>query len=172
MLRNPQVAPVVAAEVKVGRLFEGRRDALAELAALGVKWRGRAGAPGRRMAHGQLVGVRPADGKNFQLGQVRWLMATDAGDLYCGVKLLPGLPLAAAVRGAGVGATEERYVQAVALAAVPALEAPPTLVTAPGWFKPKRVIEAAIGKPLRLRLLEVLERGTDFERLSYEVLPE
>jgi len=34
------------------------------------------------------------------------------------------------------------------------------------------VIEAAIGKPLRLRLLEVLERGTDFERLSYEVLPE
>jgi cyclic-di-GMP-binding protein len=143
---------------------------LEDESAQGLKMRRRAGTPGRRMAHGQLVGVRPADGKNFQLGQVRWLMATDAGELYCGVKLLPGLPLAAAVRGAG--AAEERYVQAVALAAVPALEAPPTLVTAPGWFKPKRVIEAAIGKPLRLRLLEVLERGTDFERLAYEVLPE
>lgn len=145
---------------------------LEDESAQGLKMLRRAGTPGRRMAHGQLVGVRPGDGKNFQLGQVRWLMANDAGDLYCGVKLLPGLPLAAAVRGAGVGAAEERYVQAVALAAVPALDAPPTLVTAPGWFKPKRVVEAALGKPLRVRLLDVLERGTDFERLSYEVLPD
>jgi hypothetical protein len=45
-------------------------------------------------------------------------------------------------------------------------------VVPPGWFKPKRVIEAAIGKPVRLRLLEVIERGTDFERLAYEVLPD
>jgi hypothetical protein len=34
------------------------------------------------------------------------------------------------------------------------------------------VIEAAIHKPLRVRLLELVERGTDFERLSYEVLPD
>jgi hypothetical protein len=145
---------------------------LEDESAQGLKMLRRAGTPGRRMAHGQLVGVRPADGKNFQLGQVRWLMATDAGDLYCGVKLLPGLPIAAAVRATGVNAADERYVQAVALAAVPALNAPPTLVTPPGWFKPRRVIEAAIGKPLRLRLIEVIERGTDFERLAYEVLPE
>ena len=140
--------------------------------AQGLKLLRRAGNPGRRMAHGQLLGVRPADGRNFQLGQVRWLMATDAGGLYCGVKLLPGLPIAAAVRPTGVNAAEERYVQAVALAAVPALNAPPTLVTAAGWFKPKRVIEAAIERPLRVRLLEVLERGTDFERMTYEVLPD
>ena len=132
----------------------------------------RAGNPGKRMAHGQLVGVRPADGKNFQLGQVRWLMSTNAGDLHCGVKLLPGVPVPAAVRAIGVNVAEEKYVQAFALAAVPALEAPPTLVTAAGWFKPKRVIEVAIGKPLRVRLLAVVERGTDFERLSYEVLPD
>jgi hypothetical protein len=140
--------------------------------AQGLKLLRRAGNPGRRMAHGQLLGVRPADGRNFQLGQVRWLMATDAGDLYCGVKLLPGLPIAAAVRATGVNAAEERYVQAIALAAVPALQAPPTLVTAAGWFKPKRVIEAAIERPLRVRLLDVIERGTDFERMTYEVLPD
>jgi hypothetical protein len=44
MLRNPQVAPVAAAEVKVGRLFEGRRDALEELAAR-VEHVDRAAAP-------------------------------------------------------------------------------------------------------------------------------
>jgi hypothetical protein len=90
----------------------------------------------------------------------------------CGVKLLPGLPLAAAVRGTGVNAVDDKYVQAVALAAVPALNAPPTLVLAPGWFRPRRVIEAAIQKPLRVRLLEVVERGTDFERVVYELVPD
>ena len=145
---------------------------LEDESAQGLKMLRRAGHPGRRMAHGQLVGVRPADAKSFQLGQVRWLLATDAGELICGVKLLPGLPLAAAVRGTGVNAADEKYVQAVALAAVPTLKAPPTLVLAPGWFRPKRVIEAAIQKPLRVRLLEVIERGTDFERVAYEVLPE
>lgn len=145
---------------------------LEDESAQGLRMLRRAGNPGRRMAQGQLIGVRPADAKSFQLGQIRWLMATDAGDLVCGVKLLPGLPLAAAVRGTGVNAADEKYVQAVALAAVPALRAPPTLVLAPGWFRPKRVIEAAIQRPMRVRLLEVMERGTDFERAAYEVLPD
>jgi hypothetical protein len=145
---------------------------LEDESAQGLKMLRRAGNPGRRMAQGQLIGVRPADAKSFQLGQVRWLMATEPGDLMCGVKLLPGLPLAAAVRGTGVNAVDDKYVQAVALAAVPALNAPPTLVLPPGWFRPKRVIEAAIQKPLRVRLLEVVERGTDFERVVYELVPD
>jgi len=145
---------------------------LEDESAQGLKMVRRAGNPGKRMAPGQLVGVRPADGKRFQLGQVRWLMAGNAGELHCGVRLLPGAPIAAAVRAIGVNVAGERYVQAFALAAVPALNAPPTLVTAAGWFRPKRVIEAAIHRTLRVRLLEVVERGTDFERLSYEVLPD
>jgi hypothetical protein len=145
---------------------------LADVSVLGLKMLRRAGNPGRRMTHGQLVGVRPADGKTFQLCQVRWLMASEAGDLHCGVKLLPGVPLAAAERAAGVRAAEENFVQAIALAAVPALNAPRTLVTPAGWFKPRRVVEATVGKPARLRLLELLERGTDFERATYEVLPD
>lgn len=145
---------------------------LEDESAQGLRMLRRAGAPGRRMAHGQLVGVRPADGKSFQLGQVRWLMAGEAGDLHCGVRLLPGLPLAAAARALGVHAAEERFVQAFALAAVPALRAPATLVLPPGWFKPKRVIEIAIDKPARARLLEAVERGTDFERVAYETLPD
>jgi cyclic-di-GMP-binding protein len=156
--------------VAQGFLLEHWR--LDDESAQGLKMLRVAASPGRRMAHGQLVGVRPADGKGFQLGQVRWLMAGVAGDLHCGVRLLPGLPLAAAVRGLGINAAEEKYVQAFALAAVPALGAPPTLVLAPGSFKPKRVIEAAIQKPIRARLLEVIERGADFERVAYEAMPD
>jgi len=154
--------------VAQGYLLEDWR--LEDESAQGLKMRRRAGNRGQRMAQGQLVAVQPADAKSFQVGQVRWLMATEHGDLVCGVKLLPGAPLAAAVRGTGVNAADEKYVQAIALAAVPALEAPATLVLAPGWFRPKRVIEAALQKPLRVRLLEVIERGTDFERVAYEAL--
>jgi len=138
----------------------------------GLRMLRRASNPGKRMAHGQLVGVRPADAKNFQLGQVRWLTASDDGDLHCGVKLMPGMPVPAAVRALGVNVAEGRYAQAFMLAAVPALESRPTLVTSTGWFKPKRVVEVASEKPLRVRLLEAVERGIDYERVTYEVLPD
>ena len=38
--------------------------------------------------------------------------------------------------------------------------------------QPKRVIEVAGDKPMRVRLLDVLERGIDFERVTYERLPD
>lgn len=138
----------------------------------GLRMLRRAASPGKRMAHGQLVGVRPADAKSFQLGQVRWLTASDEGDMHCGVKLMPGVPQPVAVRALGVNVGEERYKQAFLLNAVPTLDAPATLVTATGWYKPKRVIEVASDKPMRMRLLDVVERGVDFERVTYERLPD
>jgi hypothetical protein len=145
---------------------------LEEESVQGLRMLRRSSHPGRRMAHGQLIGVRPADAKSFQLGQVRWLTASDAGELHCGVRLMPGVPVPVAVRSLGVNVAEERYTQAFLLGAVPALDAPATLVTATGWYKPKRAIEVASDKPLRVRLLEVVERGIDFERVTYERLPD
>jgi cyclic-di-GMP-binding protein len=159
-----------------GQDFDAAREFLLEHWQLedestqGLRMMRRAANPGRRMAQGQLVGVRPADAKTYQLGQVRWLTASDAGDLHCGVKLLPGVPVPVAVRALGVNVAEERFTQAFMLAAVPAFDAPATLVMAAGWFKPKRVIEVAGDKSMRVRLLEVLERGNDFERVTYERL--
>jgi len=128
------------------------------------------GAPGGRLAHGQLLAARHADARIFQLAQVRWLMTLDTGELVCGVRYLPGVPEGIAVRGTGVHAAEERYVQAIRLGAVPALKAAATLVLPVGWFKPRRVVEVAGHPATRLRLLEVLERGVDFERVRFEAL--
>jgi hypothetical protein len=115
--------------------------------------------------------VRPADSKNFMLGQVRWLMINDKGDVYAGVRLLPGLPAAMAVRPSGVNAMKEQYVPGLSLTGVPALDSPPTVVLPTGWYRPKRVIEVYVDSPVRVRLTEVLERGVDFERVAYEILP-
>ena len=134
----------------------------------GLRMARSAGNTGRRYAHGQLVGVRPADSRNYMLGQVRWLMSAESGDLHMGVKLLPGLPVATAVRPTGLNASREKYVQALSLTAVAALNAPPTLVLPPGWFKPRRVIEVFLESPIRIQLTEMVERGSDFERVLYE----
>jgi len=144
---------------------------LEDESAQGLKMLRPASDPGKRYAHGQLVGVRPADSKNFMLGQVRWLMINDKGDVYAGVRLLPGLPAAMAVRASGVNAMKEQYVPGLSLTGVPALDSPPTVVLPTGWYRPKRVIEVYVDSPVRVRLTEVIERGVDFERVAYEILP-
>jgi cyclic-di-GMP-binding protein len=136
----------------------------------GLKIVRRAGNPGKRYSHGQLIGVRPSDSKSFNLGQIRWLMQNDAGDLYAGVRLLPGLPAATAVRPTGLNVAGAKYAQALSLTAVPALNAPPTLVLPAGWFKPKRVVEVYVEGHVKVRLTELIERGSDHERCTYELL--
>jgi len=37
-----------------------------------------------------------------------------------------------------------------------------------GWFKPKRVLEVVGEKPYKVRLTDVIERGSDYERVAYE----
>jgi hypothetical protein len=130
----------------------------------------KAGAPGRRYTHGQLMLVRPSGVKSFMLGQIRWLMAAQDGDLHAGIKLLPGLPAPTAVRPTGLN-VQQQYLQAVSLTAVKALNSPPTLVLPMGWYKPGRIIEVFVESSLRVRLAELVERGSDFERVTYEVIP-
>lgn len=146
---------------------------LQDESAQGLRMVRHAGNPGKRYGHGQLVGVKTADSKNFMLGQVRWLMENEGGDLLAGLRLLPGLPAASAVRPTGLNVSDPTFVQALTLTGVPALNAPPTVVLPSGWFKPKRVIEVWVEGQgaVRVRLTEILDRGSDYERVAYEVIP-
>jgi cyclic-di-GMP-binding protein len=122
----------------------------------------------KRYAHGQLVAVRPPDATGFILGQIRWLIGATSGDLRAGVKLMPGIATPTAVRGVGLNDKNERPVPALSLGAVPAVKSPATLVLPAGWYKPKRVLEVIGEKPFSVRLIELVERGSDFERVAYE----
>jgi hypothetical protein len=116
-------------------------------------------------------GLRPADAKSFLLGQVRWLVQNDAGDLFAGIRVLPGLPASTAVRPTGLNVMGAKYVQAISLTAVQALNAPPSLVLPSGWFKPKRVVEVYVEGHVKVRLTELIDRGSDYERCSYVIVP-
>jgi len=83
---------------------------------------------------------------------------------------MSGLPAAIAVRPAGVNAANEKYVPGLLLTGVAELNAPPSLILPAGWYKPKRVIDVYVESAQRVRLDEVLERGSDFERVAYAAL--
>jgi hypothetical protein len=139
--------------------------------AQGMRMVRQAKEPGKRMAHGQLLGVRPGDGTKFMLAQIRWLMGADNGDLHAGVKLLPGLPSPLAVRPTGLNVQADSWVPAIVLSAVPALESPPSLVLPTGWYKPKRIVELYAERSSKAMLTEVIERGSDFERVAFQPVP-
>lgn len=121
---------------------------------------------GQRIAHAQLLALMPHDGERFLLCRTRWLMQEADGRLAIGADLLPGMPTALGVRLAGTG---ERYVPAFLLPPVPATKEPASLVVPPGMYMAQRLIEIFAGTENRqLRLLQVIERGTDYERISYE----
>jgi hypothetical protein len=129
-----------------------------------------AGQGTKRYAHGQLVTVRPPDASGFILGQVRWLIGAANGELRAGVKLMPGIAKPTSVRATGLNDKTERPIFALSLGAVPAVKSPATLVLPAGWFKPKRVLQVVGDKPYNVRLTEVVERGSDFERVAYEAV--
>ena len=150
------------------RGYELERWQLRDESATGLKIARAAGTEGKRHSSGQLILIRREDAKQFLLGQMRWVLQTQNGDIVSGIRLLPGLPAAVAVRPAGLNVANEKYVQALSLTQTE--DSPPTLVLPTGWYKPKRVVEVFVEAPVRTRFIELLERGTDYERVVYEVV--
>jgi hypothetical protein len=121
-----------------------------------------------RFLHNQLVAVRGADAKTFILCTVRWLAVSENYHLSMGTRVIPGIPSGVAIRPTGVNVQNEKFVPALLLPLVAALQSPPTLVIPTGWYKPKRVIELHTSKSEQVVLSTVLERGSDFERCTFE----
>ena len=129
---------------------------------------------GERLSIGRLIATRPSDRKRFNLGVVRWIMVNRDGHLRVGIRSLPGEPVSVAVRRTGVNVPAgEKYIAALMLPAVAAVQIPPTVVLPAGWFRPKRVVEVHDYKLLsRIQMNYVVEKGRDFERISFTDLPE
>lgn len=128
--------------------------------------------PQGRIAHRQLLALRPHDGESYLLAQVSWLMEDRSHGLICGVAVLSGLPRAVAARIApDKQYASEPYSRAFLLPATPVLDqAPDTLVLPKGWYQVGRQIEInQDGAVQRVQLDRLIADGPDFERASYIV---
>lgn len=128
---------------------------------------------GERLSYNQLVAVRPDNAETFTLGATAWARVTRAGQLQIGVRFLPGAIEAISICASGINAASmDKHVPALLLQAVPALKMPPSLIIPRNWFQRGRVIEFVQpgSGPQLVKMGLSVERGTDFERVSFTLL--
>lgn len=124
--------------------------------------------PGGRIGSGQLVGIRQEGGHGFLLAAARWSRLTGGNELQAGIQVLPGNPQAVALRGTGLSAVSEKYRPGFLLPAVTALKESASVIVPAGWFRAGRVIEVYEQTSRQIRLQQVLDRGSDFERCIFD----
>ena len=113
----------------------------------------------------QLVVVR--EDAQTRLGYVSRVVVEPDGGIALSLKFWPGDPKVFAVRVLNLNQTEEPPAAALLLAESP--EEPATLVMSPRAFLPNRVMRCDEPGPVqKLKLLHVVQRGGDFERVAFE----
>ncbi len=124
---------------------------------------------GQKLAHGQVLALCPHDGENFILAQVTWLMQERDGSLIAGVAVLPGMPQGVGVRFPGAYAgNADKFVRAFMLPALPAIKECGSLVLPAGMYQASRPLEiTADNRTWQVKLKNILQRGVDFERVSF-----
>ncbi|OFZ99069.1 MAG: hypothetical protein A3H35_19055 [Betaproteobacteria bacterium RIFCSPLOWO2_02_FULL_62_17] len=127
----------------------------------------RRGAAGVRLAHRQLVAVRPGGASQFILCEIRWLTQGQDNSINIGAKALPGLPQACAVRPIKAGPLQSgAWTQAFALPLSKGLA--PNLVLPIGWYQQGHELDLKLGgEQFRIRLDELVERGHDYHRVRF-----
>ena len=130
----------------------------------------REGSVGTRIGAKQIVAVRSTGAENYMLGVVRRVSVTQTGQLHVGVRYLPGVPQAIAMKATGINpSVSEKYVAALLLPAIPALRTPASLIIPRDWFQPDRVVEIVQldEQRLRVKMGFSVEKGLDYERVSF-----
>jgi hypothetical protein len=126
---------------------------------------------GQRFVSRQLIAVRAPDMNVLHLGTVRRATIENDNALHAGVRILAGEPIAIMVRGTGLNEIRSKAVAAFFLPEIPSLGEPSTIILPNGWFKRERALEVLPSPDWKIRLTGLVERGSDYERATYETVP-
>jgi hypothetical protein len=121
----------------------------------------------RGVAIGRLVGIRIGDAAPFFLGVVSELVHETDGRLIATIRMLPGKPEPIAVRaGDARNRANAHWSQGFRLPPLEKLKVPGSLVVPSGIGVRGRGVEMWSGAAKESTVEEVLERGSDFERVT------
>src|SRR5260370_37546129 len=116
-----------------------------------------------RLAHRQLVALRPSGARQFILCHVDWLIEGPDQTLTIGARAWKGEAQACAVRRSDRSAQERSA--ALILPVAPGLSQAHVLPS--GWYRRAGELELELGNAIRrVTLAGLLERGFDYERVS------
>src|SRR6266581_1466519 len=117
---------------------------------------------GMRLAHRQLVALRPSGARQFILCHVEWLIEGPNQTLTIGARALKGEAKACAVRSSDRSAPKRA--DALMLPVAPGLS--PALVLPAGWYRRAGGVELDLGNAIRrVTLAGLLEHGFDYDRV-------
>lgn len=118
-----------------------------------------------RMSHNQLLGIRRGTETAARLGTIQWIRVSPQNECQCGIRMFPGTAKAISVRPSNFNLPgKQGYEQALLLPEVAMPAAPMSVVLPAGWFQPGRMIEILGDKKQNAKLMNLIERGTDFDR--------
>jgi hypothetical protein len=119
------------------------------------------------IAIGRIVAMRLGEGAPFFVGVVKALVQETDGRIVITVSLFPGKAEPIAVRAADSRNRQgASWSQGFRLPALERLGVPESLVVPTGIASRGRGIEVWVGTPKESTVYEVLERGTDFDRVT------
>ena len=127
--------------------------------------------PGKPLAGDQLVAVRLHDGEGFILGKLCWVAMSASRDaLIARIRLLPGRPEGITISSSGPASSNVQSSRGLFLPDVDQLCETASMLTPPRWFLADRIIgvEVEPGAAHQIRLDHLVERGADFERVTFE----
>lgn len=127
---------------------------------------------GERLSTGRILAVRTAEDAPFRLGYLTWVSVTSGGQLHTGVRFFPGDPRAIALKDPKALPGSANRFPAVLLPAMANLGIPASLIMTRNIYTPgqERELEGTIapgGEKLKFRLKFSVEKGIDYERVSF-----
>ena len=102
-----------------------------------------------------------------------WVSVTRAGQLHIGVRYLPGTAQAIMLQAAAASESASGFsTPGLLLHPVPTMKTPASLIVPSGWFEPGRVVDIRQqnGTTQQAKAGFSVERGTDYERVSFALL--
>lgn len=123
---------------------------------------------GERLGLNQIVLVHNPDSGNNKLGVVTMTSICRSGQLYIGVRYLPGSPQAVIIHGSASGNLLSGSAAALVLPEMAKLRIPASIVIPRDWFQTGRNLDFILGdSPKQKVTLGIsVEKGNDFERVS------
>lgn len=120
-----------------------------------------------RIAHRQLLALQAGGSNRFLLAEVRWLTQSAKDGVSLGVQVFPGLPCACTARVSSADPTR-REDGSVAFVLPSAHGALPSLILPAGAYQRDKRMELQMDEGVvGVRLAGLLDRGFDFDRVSY-----
>jgi hypothetical protein len=124
---------------------------------------------GTRLGLNQIISVQNPGSSSYKVGVVTLVHVTHSGQLYIGVRYLPGMPQAAISQCSAKSKLHSGATAALLLPEMANLRIPASIIIPRDWFQSGRAMDITVqGEPkLSVKLGISVEIGNDFERVSY-----